>query len=87
MSTQVAVRLDDQLLSGLDWIVARCDFENRAEAIRAALAELVERERNREIDERIVAAYTATPQTPDEAITADLTTWDALDEEDWSDWP
>lgn len=86
MSTQVAVRLDDQLLGGLDWIVARCEFENRAEAIRAALTELVDRERNREIDERIVAAYTARPQTPEEAITADLTTWDALDDDTWSDW-
>lgn len=85
--TQVAVRMNDELLGDLDWLVVRCDFENRAEAIRAALAELVKRERDREIDERIVAAYTAMPQTDDEVIRADLSVWDDLDDDDWSDWP
>jgi Arc/MetJ-type ribon-helix-helix transcriptional regulator len=85
--TQVAVRMTDELLGDLDWLVVRCDFENRAEAIRAALTELVKRERDREIDERIVAAYTAMPQTDDEVIPADLSVWDDLDDEDWSDWP
>ena len=86
MSTQVAVRLDDQLLRDLDWLVIRCSFENRAEAIRTALGELAERERQREIDERIIAAYTATPQTPDETITPDFSVWDQLDDDDWSEW-
>lgn len=85
--TQVAVRMNDALLGDLDWLVVRCDFENRAEAIRAALTELVKRERDREIDERIVAAYTAMPQTDDEVIRADLSVWDDLDDDDWSDWP
>lgn len=86
MTTQVAVRLDDQLLRDLDWLVIRCSFENRAEAIRAALSELTERERQREIDERIIAAYTAMPQTADETITPDFTAWDHLDDDDWSEW-
>lgn len=87
MTTQVAIRMNDQQLGDLDWIVVRCDFENRAEALRAALAEFVKREREREIDEKIVAAYTAMPQTDDEIIRADLSSWDRLDDEDWSDWP
>lgn len=87
MSSQVAVRLDDRMLEQLDWLVARCDYETRADAIRAALAELVRRERDREIDERIVAAYTATPPAPGEAIRADPAVWDSLDDDDFSDWP
>lgn len=87
MTLQVAVRLDDQTLRELDWLVDRCEFDTRAEAIRAALGVLVKRERDREIDERIVAAYTETPSTPDEAIRPDLSVWDGLDDEDWSDWP
>ncbi len=47
MTTQVAIRMNDQQLGDLDWIVVRCDFENRAEA----------------------------------------SSWDRLDDEDWSDWP
>ena len=85
MSTQVAVRLDDQLLRDLDWLVVRCSFENRAEAIRAALSELTERERQRDIDERIVAAYTAMPQTADEVEWAGSRGFPGLPDEDWSD--
>jgi metal-responsive CopG/Arc/MetJ family transcriptional regulator len=33
-TTQIAVRLDDELLAALDWLVTRCHYENRAEAIR-----------------------------------------------------
>ncbi|MFP5487531.1 MAG: CopG family ribbon-helix-helix protein [Acidimicrobiia bacterium] len=87
MSSQVAVRLDDQLLGELDWLVTRCEYETRADAIRAALSELVRRERDREIDERIVAAYTAAPPSTDEAIPADLAVWDSLADDDFSDWP
>jgi len=62
------------------------DLENRAEAIRAALTELVKRERDREIDERIVAAYTAMPQTDDEVEWAGSRGFPGLPDEDWDEW-
>jgi metal-responsive CopG/Arc/MetJ family transcriptional regulator len=89
MTTQVAIRMSDQQLDDLDWIVVRCDFENRAEAIRAALAEFVKRERDREIDEKIVAAYTAMPQTHDEIAWVEASArrgFPGLPDEDWSEW-
>ena len=85
--TQVAVRMNDELLGDLDWLVVRCDFENRAEAIRAAVTELIKRERDRAIAERIVRAYTGMPQSDDEAIPSDLSVREGLDDEDWSDRP
>lgn len=84
--TQVAVRMNDELLGDLDWLVVRCDFENRAEAIRAALAELVTRERDKEIDERIVAAYTAMPQADDETAWSGSRGFPGLPDEDWAEW-
>ena len=45
-TTQVAVRLNDDLLESLDWLVIRCSYENRAEAIRDALEALAKRERS-----------------------------------------
>ena len=84
--TQVAVRMNDELLGDLDWLVVRCAFENRAEAIRAALAELIKRERNREIDEQIVAAYTAMPQTADEVEWTGSRGFPGLPDDDWAEW-
>jgi metal-responsive CopG/Arc/MetJ family transcriptional regulator len=86
MSTQVAVRFSDELLRDLDWVVVRCDFENRAEAVRAAIAELVHREREREIDDRIIAGYTAMPPTDEERAWSGSRGSPGLPDEDWSDW-
>ena len=83
-TTQVAVRLDDELLESLDWLVVRCDFENRAEAIRAALAELARRERSREIGEQIAEGYRRVPQTPEELEGTGGGGFPGLPDDDWS---
>jgi Arc/MetJ-type ribon-helix-helix transcriptional regulator len=85
-TTQVAVRLTDELLETLDWLVARCDYENRAEAIRASLEAHARRERSREIGERIAEGYRRIPQTPDEVPDPHFAGWDSLDDGDWSGW-
>ncbi len=85
-TTQVAVRIDDELLERLDWLVVRCEYDSRADAIRAALIELADRERQREIGEQIAEGYRRIPQTAEEMAVPDFSTWDALDDEDWSDW-
>lgn len=84
-TTQVAVRLDDELLERLDWLVARCSYENRAEAIRSALEELAKRERSRQIGEQIAEGYRRIPQTPDELIGTVRGGFPGLDDDDdWS---
>jgi metal-responsive CopG/Arc/MetJ family transcriptional regulator len=86
MSTQVAVRLDPELLERLDWVMSRRSFENRAEAIRAAITQMARLEREREIDDQIIASYSATPQDSSEIPSPNFQAWDDLDEDDWSDW-
>jgi metal-responsive CopG/Arc/MetJ family transcriptional regulator len=85
-STQVAVRIETELLEGLDWLIVRCSFENRAEGIRAALAAMVKQEREREIDEQIAAAYRHDPSAVGESVAPHLSSWDGLDDGDWSGW-
>ena len=86
-TTQVAVRMERDLLERLDWLVVHGSFENRAEAIRAAIESLAKQEREREIDEQIVDAYTRMPQTEEELPSArGFSSWNELDDEDWSDW-
>jgi Arc/MetJ-type ribon-helix-helix transcriptional regulator len=85
-STQVAVRLDRELLESLDWLVVECKFENRAEAIRVALSELTKRKRDEEIDARIRAGYERFPEVASERLPTNWQALDQLDDEDWSTW-
>lgn len=78
--------MDDELLRGLDWLVVRCDYDNRAEALRDALQRLIKAERDRQIGEQIAESYRRMPQGPDEVIPPDFSVWDRLDDDDWSDW-
>jgi Arc/MetJ-type ribon-helix-helix transcriptional regulator len=56
MTFQLAIRIDEQLASELDALVPD-RYPNRTEAVRAALAEFVDRERRAEIGRQIVAGY------------------------------
>lgn len=82
-STQVAVRISDDLLETLDWLVERRSYDSRGQALREALADVAKRERDREIDEQIIAAYKRQPMTSEERFTTSFDSWDRLDD-DWS---
>jgi len=88
MSTQLAIRLPDETLADLDWLVVRCNYSSRTEAMRTAIENAIREERRRQIDEQYKEAYSRMPQTEDEIV--DLQ-WqaspDLLDDEDWSAWP
>lgn len=88
MSTQLALRLPDELLADLDWLVVRCSYSNRTEAMREAIVRAIKAERARVIDERYVSAYGATPQTEAELSYLDMQSFSNADdgEEDWSEW-
>ena len=82
----LALRLRDRPPADLDWLVARCQYSNRTEAIRVAIEAAIKAERSRAIDEQYTTAYTTYPQTLDEL--ADLTFQSSAnladDAEDWS---
>ena len=85
MTTQLAIRLPDDLLAELDWLVVRCEYSNRTEAMRTAIEAMVRIERSREIDEQYIAAYTKYPQSEAELVGLDHQTFVDLDDED-EDW-
>jgi metal-responsive CopG/Arc/MetJ family transcriptional regulator len=84
MSTQLAIRLPDELLRDLDWVVLRLDYDSRAEAMREALKRLIDQERRRQIDEQYVEAYTRMPQTEEEMADIPFQSWDLDGDDDWS---
>ncbi len=83
MSTQLAVRLPDDLLRDLDWVIIRLNYDSRAEAMRDALVKLIDQERRRQIDEQYIEAYTRMPQTEEEMADIPWQSWDLDGDDDW----
>lgn len=86
MPTQLAIRLPDETLVGLDWLVIRCHYSNRTEAMRSAIEAMIKIERSRQIDEQYIEAYSRTPQTDEELRHLNHQSFAHLDDEDWSEW-
>jgi metal-responsive CopG/Arc/MetJ family transcriptional regulator len=85
-TTQIAVRMEPELLEKLDWLVVRCSFENRAEAIRTVIERVAREERDREIGERMAEGYRRVPPTDDEVAWSLHNDWSESDGDDWSGW-
>jgi metal-responsive CopG/Arc/MetJ family transcriptional regulator len=85
MSTQLAIRLPDELVADLDWVVIRLKYDSRAEAMRDALVRLIDQERRRQIGEQIAEAYRRMPQTEEEMADISFQSRDLDDDDDWSD--
>lgn len=85
MSTQLAIRLPDDLVADLDWVVIRLKYDSRAEAMRDALVRLIDQERRRQIGEQIADGYRRMPQTEEEMADIPFQSWDLDDDDDWSE--
>lgn len=85
MTTQLALRLPDDLLADLDWLVVRCSYESRTEAMRESIMALVRHERRRFIDQQLVEAYTRLPQSDAELAGIDDQAWDLDGDDDWTE--
>lgn len=86
MSTQLAIRLPDETLAALDWLVVRCQFSSRTEAMRSAIEAAIRAEQSRLIDEQYIAAYTRLPQSDDDLAHLAHQSFSHLDDEDWTEW-
>jgi Arc/MetJ-type ribon-helix-helix transcriptional regulator len=62
MTIQVPVRLTEADVAALDAVVATGRFASRSEALRAALEQVLRREREDEIDAAYRRGYGETPQ-------------------------
>jgi Arc/MetJ-type ribon-helix-helix transcriptional regulator len=83
MSEQFAIRMSDELAASLDALVSSGRFATRAEAIRAAIEQLLDTEHRREIGRRIVQGYTDVPQTDAEVAAATEAAVRSIEEEPW----
>jgi Arc/MetJ-type ribon-helix-helix transcriptional regulator len=65
MATQIAVRLSDEQLAGIDAAVARGHFPSRAAAVRAGVERVLREQRDLEIAEAYRRGYGGQPQDED----------------------
>ena len=87
MSPQIAVRVSDGLMASLDELVDPDGaYETRADAIRDAIEQLVDRERRRRIGEAIVEGYRRIPQADDEIQGVSEDSIRSIEEEPWEKW-
>jgi len=83
MSGQIAVRMPDDLAAAVDALVKSGRFPTKADAVRTAIEVLVERERRREIGERIAEGYRRTPQDDDDVDAARAAAIRSIQDEPW----
>lgn len=81
--TQIAVRLDDELVARLDELVREGRFASRADALRHAVQAYVDRERRRRVGEAIAEGYRRLPQTEEETAGAEESARAMIAEEPW----
>jgi metal-responsive CopG/Arc/MetJ family transcriptional regulator len=80
--TQTLVQLSDELLAQLDARVAR-EGRSRSELIREAIIGYLAKDREADIDRRIVEAYTRQPQ--EDLLGADATARTMVATEPWEE--
>jgi metal-responsive CopG/Arc/MetJ family transcriptional regulator len=81
--TQLVTRVDDELVAQLDELVADKVIASRSEAVRLALARLVDAARRKRIEEAIIEGYRRIPQTDEETEMADVAARQMIVDEPW----
>lgn len=81
--TQVIARVPDEIVEGLDALVAEGAYESRSDAVREAIAQLVDRHRRAEIGVGIVDGYLRVPQSDDELRAVERVAREMIEEEPW----
>jgi Arc/MetJ-type ribon-helix-helix transcriptional regulator len=83
MPEQAAIGIPAELASALDRLVRAGRFSSRADAVRVAIEELVEKERRREVGARIADGYRKIPQDDGEVAAAAESALKSIREESW----
>jgi len=81
--TQLVTRVDENLASLVDELIAEGVVESRSDAVRRGLRALVEEHQRRRIADAIVRGYREHPQTDNEVGWSDEATTRMITDEAW----
>lgn len=82
-TTQIAVRVPDELLERIDRLVVGEQVESRADAVRQGLEYVVAVAERHRIDLEIVEAYQRTPPAQEDEALAEAALRASIQEEPW----
>ncbi|MFV1989035.1 MAG: ribbon-helix-helix domain-containing protein [Gemmatimonadota bacterium] len=80
---QLVTRIDADLASHVDELVAEGVFESRSDAVRRGLRALIDDHRRRQTAEAIIRGYADTPQTEEEVGWTDEATRRMISDDPW----
>ncbi len=83
MTTQLAVKLSDSLVQEIDRLIETGRFANRTDAVRTALAHLLDQLREEQVSAAIVDGYRRMPQDEADDRWADAATRAMIMDEPW----
>lgn len=86
MTTQIAVKLPEGLLSELDRLVGSGVYANRSQAVRAGLQAVVDNERSRAAERAYGEGFGRFPETEAELADATRLALEAISDEPWERW-
>jgi Arc/MetJ-type ribon-helix-helix transcriptional regulator len=86
MSTQIAVKIPEEMLEAVDQLVATGRFTSRSEAVRAGLALAVRQAKRETIDRAFTDGFRRNPDRPEELADAQRLAIEAIKEEPWKPW-
>jgi Arc/MetJ-type ribon-helix-helix transcriptional regulator len=86
MTTQIAVKLSDQVVEELDRLVARGSFGSRSEAVRHAVDALVRSDERQRVAEAFAEGFRRVPDRDEELADATRLALEAIHEEPWERW-
>lgn len=82
-SQQIPIRLSGNLLAELDALVSGGAYRSRAAAVRAGIEAILDKERQRQIDQEIIDGYSRHPPTEAGERAAHASMREAIEEEPW----
>ncbi|MCL4445895.1 MAG: ribbon-helix-helix domain-containing protein [Actinobacteria bacterium] len=86
MTTQIAVKLPDELVAAADCLVVNGTFASRSDLVRRGIEVVVSSARQEAIDAAYEDGYTRVPETAAELREAERLAQEALREEPWERW-
>ncbi len=86
MTSQIAVKLPEELLAAVDRLVRTERFANRSEVVRAGLQIVVDDDATARIDTAFAAGFERTPDSDAEVRRATALAIESIEDEPWEKW-